>query len=530
MLIVPDGGPIIRIGPDNPVTPLAIRSASAAATGIFNPWTKSGKGDDNSTTEAAGQNTTTNTTSSGTNTSTPLYTIGPLESNPSLEAQPEKKKIDGDLDASEVDAYVSRAQRSLAKVTSLNPVKMSHFSANHLALQVVNGTELVYVYPVTIVREQTPQKTGNNSSKLATSQTGNNSQGYPNVSAKRKRRVFELLIQALQTAIPNSNTRRATNYKTQIAAVDHELIMQTGSQATQAPFVVNIRYYERTQAAPSSDPWVYQVAVSTPKRFEIGRLQRTLDGNLRLNEVAFTAQQIEGSKTEYLDLFNMLVTQRPNEAYLNTTENSLHGMALAGLSKHYPYQSARLDETYDLRNGLSALHGFYRSARLLATQPRLQLNINTSTSAFYRWENLQQVISDKIVGDFQDGRRHVNLAQIRSTQWQELERFVRGIQVRARYNNVNSLHTVTGLAMTEPDIIWNSDEQKKKPQDKDWPWDEIRAPIAKNVEFCLDQVDASGNRVVDAHGIIQKQSPAIQLLDYYNKSKFTPFCSPPDRS
>ena len=109
------------------------------------------------------------------------------------ETQRDGKNIDGDPDASEVDAYVLKSQQPVAKVGSLNHRRVTKFSANHLALQ-VKGPEDVHIYPVTIIHEQKPQSLRNATQRPTP--VGNNPQGYPDVPAKKRRRIFELLYSA----------------------------------------------------------------------------------------------------------------------------------------------------------------------------------------------------------------------------------------------------------------------------------------------------------------------------------------------
>lgn len=257
-------------------------------------------------------------------------------------------------------------------------------------------------------------------------------------------------------------------------------MLQSNTASISPPLVVEIRHFDETQTGPSNNPWIYHVAISAPKRLEFGRLHRTCINLLHQGEAAFTPQQIESSKPEYLEVFNMLTAQVANEATIPTGNTPNPRMTMAGSSKYHPIDptSHGLTETFDLQNGLCALSGYFRSARLLNSEPRLQLNTNTTTSAFYRWENLQLVMHSQLWGGIFEGSMLQTLNRVQARRWQELENFIRGVRVRVQYNSVDTIYTITGLAMTEGRVIYSQARQRKEIQFQPMPWNTQRAPLA----------------------------------------------------
>lgn len=126
-----------------------------------------------------------------------------------------------------------------------------------------------------------------------------------------------------------------------------------------------------------------------------------------------------GSKEETIQAMNIVINSGPN-----TTRD----VALSSKNSFFPYGGPLRNEERDLGKGLVALRGYYSSVR--PGPSRLLLNLNVSHAAFYKPENLRDLI-ERYGGSYRPLK--------------ELNAFLRHVRVTTNYAGWTAVKSVYGL-------------------------------------------------------------------------------------
>lgn len=142
-------------------------------------------------------------------------------------------------------------------------------------------------------------------------------------------------------------------------------------------------------------------------------------------------------KDEAIQALNVILARGPHVA---------PDMVAVGQNKFYPVGKHALTEHWNLQEGLQALRGYFSSARTSIN--RILVNINVSTSAFYKPGNLLELMQDYL-GPTNRSPSHLL----------KLEAFLRLVRVETRYmlakdgskQRVRKVKTIFGLARSNND-------------------------------------------------------------------------------
>lgn len=308
------------------------------------------------------------------------------------------------------------------------------------------------------------------------------------LNARMKRRVIFMLLTQLRTfelaALratrnpPHKPTAMASNYIDTVITAEKLIAPEVAAE-------FHLSYYDEDHTGPAEHPRTYFITLSQPTLVDIGGLQAYLTGQIPLSATTFT--DLQTTRTEVINALNIVFSTFANQQstrwslplseYVHT--RSLEPIVSAvGSQKFFAEYKVPLvmkpDEppwTVPGEDHLVALPGFFRSTRAPYNSPFL-LNVNTTTSAFYKWI----LLSDLVQAKFDDNR-----------PWRDVEKFVRGLRVRTTYmvEHLGHLHerifTVAGLPGTAECYL--KDESKRKP----FPWSKQKIPYPSQVGFTPDQ-------------------------------------------
>lgn len=308
----------------------------------------------------------------------------------------------------------------------------------------------------------------------------------PNARVKR-RLIFLLLAQLRSFEVttlqatsnpPHVPTAMASNYIDKIVTAK-KLI------APEASTKIAVVYYDEDHAGTVAQSRVYYVTLGQSVLIDVGGLRASLTGETQLAATPIhVLQTTHADVTTALNIiFSNFANQQstrwslPLSEYVHT--RSLEPMVSAvGSQKFFSESSAPFSTGQDGQPPwpvpgeayLTALPGLFRSTKAPFHSPFL-LNVNTTTSAFYRWILLSDLVAAKFPG---------------SRDWARVESFIRGLRVRTTYmvEHMGRVHerifTVAGLPDTAGCYV------KEKKDQKPLPWRKC-APYPSKVGFTPEQ-------------------------------------------
>ncbi|KAF4312601.1 argonaute-like protein [Botryosphaeria dothidea] len=255
----------------------------------------------------------------------------------------------------------------------------------------------------------------------------------PEENAKRKkRRYLEILLQepAFQGVM------LATDYS-QIVITNKKVPLSEGTHNRKA---FEIQWYPPDgEPIPESDESEKaQVARKKATKTLLVEELGTISLLELLNSLTSTgAGAYYPLKDEAIQALNVILARGPHVA---------PNMVAVGQNKFYPVGQHPLTEAWNLSEGLQALRGYFSSARTSVN--RILVNINVSTSAFYKPGNLLELMQDYL-GPSNRSPSHLL----------KLEAFLRLLRVETHYmlardgsgKRIRKVKTIFGLARSNND-------------------------------------------------------------------------------
>ncbi|ERF75533.1 hypothetical protein EPUS_08438 [Endocarpon pusillum Z07020] len=305
----------------------------------------------------------------------------------------------------------------------------TQLDANYFAID-LGKTDAIYVYSLSFLR------------------------GYDPGSKRRERRVLQLLLDQYPAC-----KSAATDYRERLVSI---------KQLTEKnlPRTLEVFYHEIGDTpVHGADALKYYVTVSYLKKLELGSLHDYLGGSSSGSQ--YTA------KDETVAALNLLLGRHTNQ--------STH-VSKIGRGRVFDQRTTQPLRA-PLRGGLEAAVGFEKSVRI--ARAGLLLNLNAATSAFYvplRMDELIKQWTDEACP--RNYRENKNAWQVQHLV--KLERFLKGLQVRATYAP-RRFHSVWGIARAS-----NGSNR----------------PIPDQVMFDLEKKDEHGNAI---------SSESITVFEYFRR-------------
>lgn len=375
-----------------------------------------------------------------------------------------------------------------------------HLKSNHFKVNVGNDYKL-YRYPITAILEpKKPKQDGKDVAADTPSDESTNSQPVPvgfqkaKLSARQQRRLIFLLLNHLGK--DDKDHVIASNY------VD-TLVSAKPIEKPELPNDILITFYDEDQVSSSARATQYTISLGKVKIIEVGRLSQHLK-NPSVGYGSFSS--VDAGRNEVAEVLNIALS---HHVHNKTTRwaRSTGGFDEPTVAPVAPNKFFRQDlpfrigdPPHDVRDdtgnqqGLCATPGFFRSSRSVYHQDLL-LNVNTTTSAFYKWINLANLIHE----------REPSAPALSHDAWRKLESFVSGLRVRTTYMVASGLSsherilTVKGFADTGEYYAYQKlkaeAEINNKPllaTDPGYPWNHQRGPFANRVTFSKNVLEKDG--------------------------------------
>ncbi|KAK4934814.1 hypothetical protein LTR10_024007 [Elasticomyces elasticus] len=322
----------------------------------------------------------------------------------------------------------------LTEKLSLNPVHKLH--ANHFEVTVGKYKKL-YRYNLTFQKQYDPTTPNDESNKTKTASAADNDNNHPGsqqpssrgIQRDKKKRIVALLMTELKTDKEVAKIPMATDYSEHI--ITAEFIQKDESRD------VTIDYYDEYRPGPPVTPEVYIVTITFVNELSLSALDAYLSGDPSLNNPTPVQQ---ADKDDAVSAMNIVFSYRPYQRcfprfsrhnppqFFERSLTTMNGRIFYGVN-----DTSGSTETGDLieQGLLDSIPGFTRSVRtVFSSQVKINLNINTKTSLFYRPDNVQQLINMWKVENVRN-------------QWlphhrEELVKFLKGVSVRTRHFRGNT--------------------------------------------------------------------------------------------
>lgn len=242
------------------------------------------------------------------------------------------------------------------------------------------------------------------------------SPGHEPGSRRRERRVLQLMLDGYDTL-----SSAATDYR-------HLLVSIRPITENESSTALPIDYYEVGDRVPQpsdAERDTCWVQIDYQKSISVARLNSYLRNAANSNPYP--------EKEETINALNVLLGRDPNQA------NHIQEM-----SKNKIFDTSTRQRT-GLRGGLNAYVGFYKSTR--TSTAGLLLNVNALTSGFYN-EGLVNVLIDEWSAFWSGTNDRARQLQYENTNVAVLERFLKGLRVRATYGP-RRFHTIWAIPRLE---------------------------------------------------------------------------------
>lgn len=226
------------------------------------------------------------------------------------------------------------------------------------------------------------------------------------------------------------------------------------------PNDILISFYDEDEVSPSARATQYTISLGRVKTIEVGRLSQQLK-NPSVGYGSFS--DVDAGRNEVAEVLNIALSHHVNDKTTRWARN-VGGFDEPTVTPVTANKFFRHDSTFQLGNtphqvlndagnpqGLCAPPGFFRSARSVYHQDLL-LNVNTATSAFYKWVNLGRLIQE----------REPVAPDLSGEAWRKLESFISGLRVRTTYmvasgrRSHERILTVEGFVSTGEYYVYQS--------------------------------------------------------------------------
>ncbi|KAK5089504.1 hypothetical protein LTR24_006146 [Lithohypha guttulata] len=383
------------------------------------------------------------------------------------------------------------------------------FKSNHFRIKIKDDYKL-YRYPITAILEpKKPKQDGKDDAAESSSDESTNAQrpdGFrkAKLSARQRRRLIFLLLENLRER--DKDLVVASNY------VDTLVSTKPMEKSEAPPTDILLSFYDEDEVSPSARATQYTISLGRVKAIEVGRLSQ----HLKNPSVAYGSfSDVDAGRNEVAEVLNIALSDHVNNKTTRwartgggSDEPTVAPVVANKFFRHdSPFQLGRpphqVPNDAGRPQGLCAIPGFFRSARSVYHQDLL-LNVNTTTSAFYKWINLGRLIQE----------REPNAPALPNETWRKLESFISGLRVRTTYmvaSNRRSherILTVKGFASTDKYYVYQklkADKKEKRPlptPEPAYPSNSQRGPFANQVTFSKKHFKDANKTVIPGRDLI----------------------------